>query len=119
MSKIIFETIDFNESEIISDFHKWFIEQNNRRLIKKGKLFEFTYSDNSIVFGDVQLFAGLCDDPFKQYNIDKKCDYVVTECLKIAVELSHELNIVLEFNKIPDAMGSICVCKRKEKYKYD
>lgn len=98
---------DFNEYEIIDRFREWFIEMNNRRLTKKGKLFEFfattRYDSASLVFGNTQIFSGsgFGEDPYAYIVMVQKVKCVIVKCVEIANELAVECNVEIEKHNLP------------------
>ena len=104
---------DFNEYEIIDKFHEWFIEMNNRRLTKKGKLFEFSVSirndSASIIFGNNQIFSGsgFGEDLFEYIAMVQKVKYLIVKCIELANELAVECNVEIEKYNFPDVPTTI------------
>lgn len=99
---------DFDESEIIDRFRKWFIEMNNRRLTKKGKLFEFfvasKYDSASIMFGNTHVSSGLGfnEDPYEYIAMVQKVKYLIVKCVELANQLAPECNVEIEKHSFPD-----------------
>lgn len=99
---------DFNEFEIIDRFREWFIEMNNRRLTKKGKLFEFftnyDHESASIMFGNTHVSSGLGfnEDPYEYIAMVQKMKYLIVKCVELANQLAPECNVEIEKHSFPD-----------------
>lgn len=104
---------DFNEFEIIDRFREWFIEMNNRRLTKKGKLFEFfattRYDSASLVFGNTQIFSGsgFGEDLYTYVAMVQKVKYLIVKCVELANQLAPECNVMIEKHNLPDIPTTI------------
>lgn len=98
---------DFNEFEIIDRFREWFIEMNNRRLTKKGKLFEFfattKYDSASIMFGKTHVLSGsgVGEDPYEYVAMVQKVKYLIVKCVELANQLAPEFNVEIEKHSLP------------------
>lgn len=97
---------DFNEFEIIDRFREWFIEMNNRRLTKKGKLFEFfataRYDSASIRFGNTYVDSGSgFGNPYEYVAIVQKVKYLIVKCVELANQLAPEYNVEIEGHRLP------------------
>lgn len=104
---------DFNEFEIIDRFREWFIEMNNRRLTKKGKLFEFfataRYDSASVMFGNTHVSSGLGfnEDPYEYVAMVQKVNYLIVKCVELANQLAPECNVEIEKHSLPDIPTTI------------
>lgn len=99
---------DFNEYEIIDRFREWFIEMNNRRLTKKGKLFEFfattaKLDSASIMFGNTHVTSGsgVGEDPYEHVAMVQKVKYLIVKCVELANQLALECNVEIEKHSLP------------------
>lgn len=102
MDSIIFNK-DFEVEEVTCNFSTWLQNEHDKRMTKKGKLFEVLISEDSIHYGDCDIMAGSFGpswmSPFEWDKIHDKYVEVVSKCKKILEAVCHDNDTYMKEEK--------------------